>query len=413
MNEILNLLNPWWFNRPFVKGIDRPKYGKKLTASLKHKRAVLLVGSRRVGKTTLFYQTIARLLERTFSKHILYVLVDHPQLSSFKILDLVKEYRKQFILDRNQRVYLFFDEIQYLKNWEREIKALLDTENVKIFLSGSASSHLILKSPYLTGRVEKIEVSPLDFNEFLAFKRVKVSETEQYKYEKYTDEYLKTGGYPEYVLGRDPTYFSDLVNNILFKDIVNLYQLRNPDSLRDLFLLLADRVGYQTTYTKLATILALKNDTVKEYIYYLKNTFLLDELPRATLSRSARIYGPKKFYLIDNGILFNLLGRLSYSSAFEQTLFNFFKFQSKKIGFYYENQREVDFVVENNNKEELWEAKYKVDDKFKIKLNHYLQIANLRGAKKIVFVTKSYEEKLKIEKVQIKFVPLWQIILNQ
>ncbi len=412
MNEILNLLNPWWFGRSFKTGIDRPKYQKKLIYSLNHKRIILLVGSRRVGKTTLFYQFIAKLLERTLPQHILYALMDHPQISSYKIYDLVREYRKEFNLDRKTKIYLFLDEIQYIKDWEREIKSLFDSENVKIFLSGSASSHLIVKSSYLTGRMEKIDVYPLDFEEFLSFKKAKISETENYKFEKYADEYLKIGGYPEYVLEEDPAYFSDLVNSILYKDIVNLYQLKNPDLLKDLILLLADRVGHQTTYSKLASILGIKVDTVKEYIFYLKNTFLIDELPRASLSRSARIYGPKKFYLQDNGILFHLLGRLSYGQALEQTIFHFLKNSGKQTGFYYEDQKEIDFLFANKDTVELWETKYKMEEDSEKKLSVYLKVAKFKQCKKITVITKSKDEKRRLENIEIKFLPLWRLLIN-
>lgn len=411
MNEILNLLNPWWFNRRFDTGIERPKYIVKLLKSLTHKRATLVVGSRRVGKTTLLYQIIAKLLKKGVSPHhILYALMDHPQISVFKIYDLVREFRKQFNLNRRTKIYLFFDEIQYVSDWEREVKALHDAENVKIFLSGSASAELILKSPYLTGRIEKVNVCPLDFKEFLSFKKIKVSETETYKLEKQVDEYLRIGGYPEYVLERDSAYFSDLINNILFKDIVSLYRLRNPQLLKDLVLLLADRVGHHTTYAKLASVLSLKVDTVKEYIFYLKNTFLIDELPRFTSSRGARIYGPKKFYVWDNGILFHLLGKLSYGSAFEQTVFNFLKTKSG-LGFYYEDKKEVDFVVRENKGIELWEAKYEIDEsKLSQKIKIYVKIAKEKKAKKIVFVTKSLAKINRVGEISVEYVPLWKLV---
>jgi len=411
MNEILNLLNPWWFNRRFDIGIERPKYIARLLKSLAHKRVVLVVGSRRVGKTTLLYQLVSKLLKKGISpNHILYVLMDHPQISAIKIHDLVKEFRQQFNLDRKTKIYLFFDEIQYVPDWEREIKALYDTENVKVFISGSASSQLIIKGSYLTGRIEKINVYPLDFNEFLLFKKVKVSEVETYKLEKYTDEYLKIGGYPEYVLEGNPAYFSDLVNNILFKDIVSLYKLRNPQLLKDLILLLSDRAGHHTTYAKLASILSLKVDTVKEYVFYLKNTFLVDELPRFTSSRGARIYGPKKFYIQDNGILFHLLGKLSYGQAFEQTVFNFLK-TKHKLGFYYEDKKEIDFAMRKDGDVELWEAKYKVSKgNLDQKLKDYIKIAQQKKAKKIVFVTKDFAKTDKIDGISVQYIPLWRLI---
>jgi len=414
MNDILNLLNPWWFNHRFPTGIERPKYTTPLLKSLNHKRAILLVGSRRVGKTTIFFQTINKLLKRGISSQcILYTLMDHPKISTYKIYDLVQKFRQQFNTDRKKRLYLFFDEIQYVHEWEREIKGIFDTENVKIFLSGSASSQLMLKGSYLTGRIEKIKTNPLDFHEFLDFKKTTIAETETYKLEKYTDEYLKTGGYPEYVLEKNPAYFSDLINNILFKDIVNFYRLKNPQQLKDLILLLADRTGHHTTYSKLSSILSLNIETVKEYIYHLKNTFLIDELTRSTPSRGARIYGPKKFYISDNGILFHFLGKLSYGQAFEQTVFNFLK-TKYETGFYYENKKEIDFVIKNKGKTELWEAKYKINENdFNLQLKNYLKIAKQKKVTKITLVTKNFDQKHQTKGITIRYLPLWKLIAKK
>lgn len=411
MNEILNLLNPWWFGKKFNTGIRREVYLKRLITSLNHKRAVLLTGSRRVGKTTLIFQLIEKLLQKVAPTNILYALMDHPQISTYNILKMVEEFRKHHLLGRDEIIYLFFDEIQYVKDWEREIKALIDTENVKIFFSGSTSVTLLLKSSYLTGRLEKIEIFPLDFHEFLSFKKAKISQTENYKLERYCDGYLKIGGYPEYVINPDVSYFADLVNNILYKDIINFYQLKNPELLRDLFLLLADRVGSQTTYSKLANILSLKMDTVKKYIYYLKSSFLIDELSRFTHSRGSRIYGPKKFYTYDNGLLFHLLGRFSQSSAFEQSLFSFLKRNNRKIGFYYENQKEIDFVIDDN-KSEFIEAKYKIEKDFDLKLPKYLNILEKQGKKRMLFVTKNIEKKQKIQNKIIEYIPLWKLLIS-
>ena len=245
-----------------------------------------------------------------------------------------------------------------MKQWEQEVKALSDTENVQIFLSGSASSELLTKKSFLTGRVKTYVIQPLDFSEYLQFNKAVIHETETYKYIKYCEEYLMYGGYPEYVLLKDPAYFSDLINDVLYKDIIRMYDLKNPDVLKDLLLLLADRTGQQSTFTKLSHVLNVKNDTVKEYIYYLKNTFLVDELPRYATSRAKRIYAAKKFYTADNGILYNLLGNVSRSAAFEQTVYRILRNTSKSVSFYYENQKELDFVVDRGQGPELWEAKY-------------------------------------------------------
>lgn len=413
MNEIVHLLNPWWRGEAFETGIPRPKYITPIQNSLSHKKTVLLVGSRRVGKTTLLHQTIKLLLRVVQPKHILYLLLDHPQISQLTILELVTQFRSHFALHRSTKVYLFLDEVQYVRRWEQEVKALGDTENVQIFLSGSASSELLAKKSFLTGRVKTYTMHPLDFTEFLQFKKATIKKTESYKYTKYCEEYLKLGGYPEYVLSEDPSYFSELVNDVLYKDIIRMYDLKNADVLRDLLLLLADRTGQQATYTKLSHILNVKNDTVKEYIYYLKNTFLIDELPRYATSRAKRIYAAKKFYVTDNGMLYHLLGNVSRGAAFERTAYRALKDSARSVSFYYENQQELDFVVERGFGLELWEAKYSLKQNDDNTTKKYRAIASELNIKTVTVVTMETQKPYTSEGIQIQFLPLWQLLLMQ
>ena len=413
MNDVIHLLNPWWQNESFETGIIRNRYIDPLWKTLSRKQSVLIVGSRRVGKTTLLLQIIQRLLQHTPPDHILYLLLDHPQLSQHTIMGLVDEFRGHFRLHRKEKIYLFLDEIQYIDNWEQEVKALADTENVKIFLSGSASSELLTKKSFLTGRIETHMIYPLDFPEFLQFKKFKIAPTETYKYKAYCDEYLKTGGYPEYILSQNPAYFSDLINDILYKDILRMYSLKNPDVLKDLLLLLADRVGHQTTFTKLGNILSVKNDTIKEYIYYLKNTFLVDELPRYATSRAKRIYAAKKYYIADNGILFHLLAKLSYGAAFERTLYEFLRETNKSVLFYVENQKEVDFIVEHEKGKELWEAKYALQGDIKDEVKKYIPIASMLESKTITIVTSDVLTSFTTQNISVHVIPLWKLLLKQ
>ena len=146
-------------------------------------------------------------------------------------------------------------------------------------------------------------------------------------------------------------------------------------------------------------------------MYYLKNTLLVDELPRYSASRSHRIYGPKKFYVTDNGLLFHLLGRLSRSAAFERTLFQYLKRRAKGLGFYYENQQEVDFVSEESGKRVFWEAKYELPRGYELELDRYLAAAKSLDAAKIIFVTKSFAKKEKINDITVEWTPLWRLLV--
>ncbi|MEI8343669.1 MAG: ATP-binding protein [Candidatus Moraniibacteriota bacterium] len=416
MKEILFITNPWWEKKEFDSGIPRQKYLPKLIKSLSHKRAVLITGSRRVGKTTLLKQLIQHLItqENTTPKNILYVLLDHPRLAKISILEIVEEFRKMHLLNREEKIFLFFDEVQYLKDWEQEVKSLLDLENVKIFLSGSASTQLFQKTPFLTGRYEKIKIDPLNFEEFLQFKNANISSTEEYKYEGYLEGYIKIGGYPEYILQEDSSYFTDLLEAIIFKDIVYMHGIKNPDIIRDLLLLLADRNGHQASFTKLGKILGITVDTTKEYVNFLKQTFILEEIERFSITRSKKIYSAKKFYLHDTGLLHNLSSKFNLGSAAENILYKFLS-ASFNVNFYYENQHEIDFVFLNDKKKiVLVESKFidKLDELNDGVLSAIESAAIDLKVGKVFMITRSLEKKHKFNDVDIIFVPLSKLLIS-
>lgn len=413
MKEILYLLNPWWSGNWQEKSISREKYTTQIISHFKDRLAGVIVGSRRVGKTTILHQVINKLLkQRVNAVHIIYVLLDHPKFSNFTISQIITEYRRLHDLARDTKIFIFLDEIQHNKTWEQEVKAMIDTEVVKIFVSGSSSTLILQKQTFLTGRYFKLVVEPLSFKEFLEFKKVKISPPEEYRYQKNFKNYLNIGGYPEYALSQNPQYFADLVEAVIFKDIVSLYGVRNPQLVRDLLLLLSDRCGHQTSFTKMGKILSLTTDTVREYVEYLQQTFLLGELRRFASSRNKQVYAAKKFYLNDNGLLFNLTGKLNLGSSSEQVLFNYLRQTYNKIFFYYENQTEVDFVVNTGDGLELIESKYELDqDKQKL-ADRLLIVAKSINASKVKIITNDLEERIVVDNISVAYIPFWKFILS-
>ncbi|MDA2936258.1 ATP-binding protein [Patescibacteria group bacterium AH-259-L05] len=411
MLETLYITNPWWENKKFKTGVQRPRYLSIIKKNLKNNWAILVIGSRRAGKTFLLHQTIEYLLNKKQVRptRILYLLLDHPKFSNITISDIIKDFRIEHELKRNEKIFVFCDEVHYSKNWQQEIKALYDTENIKFFLSGSASILIGRKASFLTGRFIKIKVEPLDFEEYILFKKANVFKSEQYVYQKLLLDYLITGGYPEYVLEPNPQYFIDLIEGVIYKDIVKLYDIKNPEVLRDLFLLLADRSSHQTTFSKLAHILGKDSDTIKAYITYLKQSFLLDENTRYATSRNKRIYSAKKFYLNDNGILFNSVGKLNQGAAAERTLFKHLENNFKAIHFYYEHKAEVDFFLPRESM--LIESKFGSSMPRQKTLHNLIKVADELKARKLFVVTKDIEKQEKINNKIIEFVPLWKWLL--
>ena len=139
MDEILSLLNPWWTGKWSEKSIPRDTYTHLVLSHLEDQLAGILIGSRRVGKTTILHQVINLLLKKNIKpSHVLYVLLDHPKFSEFSLSQIIEGYRKLHDLKRDTKIFIFLDEVQYSKNWEQEAKAIIDTEAAKVFISGSS-----------------------------------------------------------------------------------------------------------------------------------------------------------------------------------------------------------------------------------------------------------------------------------
>lgn len=385
MEQILHQFNPWWEGDFSAEGIRRPKYLQPFLEETKQNHITIITGLRRVGKTTLIKQTIAELLKETSPRTILFISLEHPAFDNHPILEIVEKFRTIQNLTRKEKIYLFFDEIQYKPGFERELKILHDHENVKIFISGSNSLILKDKKAFLTGRNKPFLVEPLDFDEYLLFNEVSIRKSESYLYKKHFQDYLELGGMPEYVLTRNKGKVTSLVDDIIYKDIVAKHGVKNINKLRELFLLLCERVGKRLTYNKIAHILEIKTDTVMSYISYFEEVFLIYQVSRYAKSLNEVIKSPKKIYISDIGIKNVFVGFRDLGALFENLVFLKIKHLTPK--YYYENNKEIDFII----------GKKAIEVKFKEKIDRKetLFLKNLKFKEKIII--KNYEDFLRLE----------------
>lgn len=354
MEELLYRYNPWWegvYDFPNVK--ERPTVSNILKKELTSRSIVFLTGLRRVGKTTLMKSLIQTLLSEGINpKHIFYITLDDYTLGKETLLTLIEQYRVMHKLIYADQLYLFFDEVTYQKDFEIQLKNLYDQQKVKVFASSSSASILKTKKPYLTGRHITIEVLPLDFHEYLAFRDITIKKSDNHLLEKYFEEYLQTGGMPEYVLNQNVGYLKNLVDDILYKDIAAHHNITNTQLLKDFFLLLMERAGKVVSINKLAHILDISPDTARRYLQMFSDTYLIYLIPRHGKTNE-QILAPKKLYAADLGIRTFFTGFRDKGSLFENYVY--LKLKSRNPHYIYTEGIELDFFTEDK---ELIEVKY-------------------------------------------------------
>lgn len=389
MESILYRYNPWWEDEQSIPGIyPRQSLLDNLKSLMKTRDIIILTGLRRIGKTTVMKLLIDHLINNSgiAPQKIFYISLDDYLLSDKSILELTEEYRKIHKIKFEEKIYLFLDEIAYKNDFELQLKNLYDTQNVKIFAASSQSSVLKSKKSLITGRARTIEILPLDFDEFLQFKEISISKKNSHLYEKYFEEFLFTGGIPEYVIRSDIEYLKEVVDDIIMKDISAQHNIKDSLLLKDFFLLLMERSGKVFSINKLANILKVSPDTIRRYLNYFQETYLVHFLPRHGTTNE-RILSAKKIYSADLGIRNIFTGFRDKGSLFENYIY--LKLKHRSPSYIYRDGIEIDFFTRDKT---LVEVKYGAELKGKqselfdsIKAKEKYLITGFKDLKKVNF----------------------------
>lgn len=408
-------LNPWWENKDFEVGFPRKEYLEKILTRFDRPQIEIVVGSRRVGKTTFLKQIIKRQIGTGIEKEkVFYLSCDHPQALGISITKHLENFRQIFSLRRNESTLLFLDEVQESPNWEIELKSLYDTERLKIVCSGSTSALIKSHGGKLTGRQINTILYPLSFSEFLNFKEIEPNFSEGYLLSVQAENYLQIGGYPENVCKPSSEYLNALLDDIFLRDLLRLYPVKNLTVVKDLFKLLVSSVGTRLSFNKLANTLGISVDTVKNYIEYMENAFLVKKMNKWSTSYRQKVYSQKKIYLLDTGLKTLLTGEEDLGFKAENAVFVQFLRRGQEVGYFAESQKELDFVVGDYENPLPVEVKYVDDLKFEDKrlmgLRFFLK--KFTKIKRARVITRSVEKKEDFQGTEIEMIPLWQFLLT-
>lgn len=381
--------------------------------------ASIITGPRRSGKSTFAF---AFLQDQDFG----YINFDDERLSEITLKDLDKVLEAIYYLKGNVTL-LLFDEIQNIKGWELFISRLVISK--KVVLTGSNSSLLSKElATHLTGRHKEYELLPFSFREFLEYKNVHQNSKGVYTTEekaqmiKLLGAYLENGGFP-IVLDGDPDRILVLYRDIVERDIIQRYKIRQSAKFKQFVKYLISNSSSEISYNKLKNIFSIGSfHTVQNWINFIENSYLTIILDRFSFKLKEAILAPKKIYTVDTGFITQVTGSPQISRLIENIVLvelirrkSYFN-NSMEINYWKnEQQAEVDFVIRNGKSvTSLIQVSY-INDKKEIKER---ETKNLLLASKelhcndLLIITWDYEAEEKIKGKKIKFTPLWKWLLN-
>jgi len=334
----------------------------ELIKHLDHKNALVITGMRQVGKTTLMKQ-----IYKEIEKQKLWFDFDNPlDLMLFEKKDYNAIYHSLMAEagNRNERLFVFIDEIQNFPEITKIIKYLVDHYQVKFIVTGSSNFYLRNLFPEsLSGRKFLFTLQPMRFREFLYFQpdytdeppitgpmKMPLNQSE-YLHEKRSylyDQYMEYGGFPEVVTTDDPEIRKMTLKNIFAsffeKDLKLLSDVKDVRELRDLILLLVPRTGNILDVTRLSSEMGINRVKMYNYLEFLQGVFFLTLIPKYSRSIDRSVAGGKKVYFADNGLL-NIIGKITEGQLFENAVAGQLA-EFGNLSYYNQrNTREIDFIL--------------------------------------------------------------------
>ena len=296
--------------------IDRPLYVDKIMAYVDTPFVKILTGVRRCGKSTILKMIMERLkTERNIPEDRIiscrFDSMEYEDMTAKQIYTLLKDQ-----LSSTGRTYLFLDEVQEIKGWEKVVNSLASDFDVDLYITGSNSRMMSSEiATYLTGRYVSFRIFTLSFGEYLMFKS-KFANVGEPKTE--LANYVRLGGFPATHLqaySQDEIYtiVRDIYNSTIFSDIVKRNQVRKIDQLERVVKYTISNVGNTFSAKSIADYLkserrSLDNETVYSYLDKLEKAYLLHRCSRYDLQGKEILKTQEKFYLADVALRYSVLG---------------------------------------------------------------------------------------------------------
>jgi len=355
------------------KSIKRPKYLNLLKKASENMLIKAIVGFRRAGKSYLLKMLSKSLVSNGVpEENIFFLNFENDLLNkvrTVKQLRILWEMYLQNIPNTKKQIYIIWDEVQLVKNWEKLVRTLYEQGIYNIFISGSNSQLLSGElGSSLSGRCLEFEILPFSFSEFLESKKIKFDRyfgDKKEEIDKALNIYLRRGGLPEqFELNGELSekYIDNLIQKILLDDIVNRYKIIGINTLKEIFDFVKGNITSTTSLRKISE--RLKNQdipvsvtTIDNYLYYWQTSYALSRLSKFDYQIKRIFDKTNKYYVIDSILI---PGREENDEKrLENMIFLELVRRYGRKNIWYgqnENKYEVDFLVDKEDKREVFQV---------------------------------------------------------
>jgi predicted AAA+ superfamily ATPase len=331
------------------------------------KKIKVAIGMRRAGKTYLIYQQILELIKEGVSKTaLLYINFEDDRLlpiNEKKLAKIVEAFYSLYPENHDRQCYLFFDEIQNVKNWPSVIRRLHDTKNAELFLTGSSAKLLSKEiATSLRGRSLAIEVWPYSFDEFIRAKKVSIDRSlfggkTQDILTQIFHTYLSEGGFPEIVPFPPDVKqqtLQEYLDVVIYRDLIERHNIKNPTLIKYMILSMIHNVGRPFALNKFYNDLKSQGyktgkDILYDYADHIEDAYLAFSVAIYNKSIRKSTTSSKKLYAIDPGMIRALT--LDYEGDLGRLFVNIIFLDLKRLGcevsYYITSEGyEIDFIVQ-------------------------------------------------------------------
>lgn len=427
---MLDILLNWnrWGNNPLTPGCTRAILDK-ICSFIDAPEAITLIGMRRSGKSTTLYQIMSLLEKQGIpQKNMLYINFEDPGFSNHltpKLLDKIYRIYREEVCPEG-KAYIFLDEIQIVPEWERWVRTRNETENIKIFITGSSSKLMSSEiATLLTGRHISINIYPLNFSEYCQFSSIEIPNTPlpyqaPPKIQAALNQYLAWGGLPRIVLAQNDlekrTLLHGYLDDILFKDVAVRHNIRQLNLLKDLAVYLLTQTSCLVSYKRLANIYDVSPDIIQTYSRYIEEAFLTSSLSICSLKEAEKQRNPKKIHAHDLG--FRRIANLSISSdkgkLIETSVFHALNQKEHDGIFYWKKNQEIDFVIKNGiDFSHFIQVAYDIENKATLnrEINALIEAHSIYPNAKKTLIIAQWTELPDDIPAYIDIIPLWRFLL--